>query len=378
MSVPLPLLPVQACFQLSRPGFTLDVDVTLPGRGISVLFGPSGSGKTSFLRCVAGLERAQSGFLEVAGEVWQDDTQNSKKRQFLPTHHRPLGYVFQEASLFPHLDVKANLAYGYRRAAKGIAAHRFSMEHAIDLLGIDHLLDRYSTTLSGGERQRVAIARALATSPRLLLLDEPLAALDAARKQDILPWLEKLRDELDIPMFYVSHAADEVARLADTLVVMEQGRVRAYGSVGAVMARLDLPMALGEDASVLIAGSIKEISTAWHLCLITFPGGQLWVRTTPNSAIGRPVRLRVLARDVSITTVAPAPDTSSIQNLLPCTVSAIQDDTHPAQAVLQLRLKTDSEETFMLSRITRRAAHTLGLCVGMPVWAQVKSAALLS
>jgi molybdate transport system ATP-binding protein len=253
----------------------------------------------------------------------------------------------------------------------------FSMESAIELLGIGHLLDRYSATLSGGERQRVAIARALATNPRLLLLDEPLAALDAARKQDILPWLEKLRDTLDIPMLYVSHAADEVARLADTLVVLEQGHVRACGAVGDVMARLDLPMALGDDASVLIAGNIQQISSEWHLCLIAFPGGQLWVRATPNPVAGRSVRLRVLARDVSIATKEPAPGSSSIQNLLPCTVSAIRDDSHPAQAVVQLRLHTETGEAFMLSRITRRAAHTLGLCVGMPVWAQVKSAALM-
>ena len=363
--------PVRANFKLSRPGFTLDVNVTLPGRGISVLYGASGSGKTSLLRCVAGLEKAQTSFLEVAGEVWQD----SHAKKWLPTHQRPLGYVFQEASLFTHLDVKANLAYGYRRV-KAVTP-RFSMDDTIELLGISHLLDRYSATLSGGERQRVAIARALATSPRLLLLDEPLAALDAARKQDILPWLEKLRDTLDIPMLYVSHAADEVARLADTLVVLELGHVRACGAVGDVMARLDLPMALGEDASVLIAGYAHEVSAEWHLCLVNFPGGQLWVRSMPGTATGRAVRLRVLARDVSIASVAPAPGSSSIQNLLPCTVSAICDDPHPAQAVVQLRLKTETGEAFMLSRITRRAAHTLGLCVGMPVWAQVKSAALL-
>ncbi|MDO8278300.1 MAG: molybdenum ABC transporter ATP-binding protein, partial [Burkholderiaceae bacterium] len=211
------------CVSLQRPAFTLEVDLRVPRRGITVLFGPSGSGKTSLLRCVAGLERAQHARVCIGGEVWQDETQ----AQFLPTWRRPIGYVFQEASLFDHLDVQANLRYGLARSGQSGAAD--ALAPVIALLGIGDLLRRRTAQLSGGERQRVAIARALATRPRLLLLDEPLAALDHARRQDILPWLERLRDELHIPMLYVTHSADEVGRMADTLVIIEQGRVRAAG-----------------------------------------------------------------------------------------------------------------------------------------------------
>jgi molybdenum ABC transporter ATP-binding protein len=202
-------------------GFSLDVDVRLPGQGVSAMFGPSGCGKTTLLRCVAGLTRPASGYVAVGGQVWQDDAAGV----WLPTHRRPLGMVFQEASLFPHLTVQRNLDFGRRRVPA--AERRVSLEQAIELLGIGHLLARRPAGLSGGERQRVAIARALATSPRLLLMDEPLAALDAARKAELLPWFERLARELRIPVLYVTHALDEVARLADHLLLLEGGRARA-------------------------------------------------------------------------------------------------------------------------------------------------------
>ena len=197
---------IDARFRLDWPGFSLNVDLTLPGRGVTALFGHSGSGKTTLLRCIAGLERAPQGRLAVDGEVWQD------AGCWLPPHKRPIGYVFQEASLFAHLTVLGNLRYGLKHIS---GAQRVSLDHAIELLGIAHLLDRKPDLLSGGERQRVGIARALAVSPRLLLMDEPLAALDLKRKQEILPYLERLHDELSIPVLYVSHSTDEVARLAD-------------------------------------------------------------------------------------------------------------------------------------------------------------------
>ena len=225
---------------LPRASFDLQVDLQLPVRGITVLYGASGSGKTSVLRCVAGLERARAARVVVAGEVWQDDA----AQVFLPTHRRALGYVFQEASLFDHLDVRGNLHYGLRRARAPGA--ELTLHTAVQLLGIADLLGG-THQLSGGERQRVAIARALATSPRLLLLDEPMAALDAARRQDILPWLERMRDELRIPMLYVTHSADELARLADHLVVLERGRVRAQGAVQEVLSAIDSPVVVGED-----------------------------------------------------------------------------------------------------------------------------------
>ncbi|WP_323156302.1 molybdenum ABC transporter ATP-binding protein, partial [Pseudomonas oryzihabitans] len=208
-----------ARFELSHPGFALDVDLALPGSGVTALFGPSGSGKTSCLRCVAGLEHGARGRLVVAGETWQD----SERGLFLPPHRRALGYVFQDANLFEHLDVRRNLLFGWKRVAPG--ERRLALEQVVELLGIAGLLTRMPARLSGGERQRVGIARALLTSPRLLLMDEPLAALDAERKAEILPYLERLTRELALPILYVSHAPDEVARLADHLVLLEQGRV---------------------------------------------------------------------------------------------------------------------------------------------------------
>jgi molybdate transport system ATP-binding protein len=263
---------VHARFRLVHAGFTLDVDLQLPGRGVSALFGASGSGKTTCLRAIAGLAHAPGGHLSVNGEVWQDDGRNL----FVPTHKRPLGYVFQEASLFPHLSVRANLEYGMRRVPA--RDRKVSLDHAVELLGISRLLERMPAGLSGGERQRVAIARALATSPRILLMDEPLAALDLARKQEILPYLERLHGELEIPLIYVSHAADEVARLADHLVVLEQGRAVASGPLGETLARLDLPIRLGEDAGVVLEGKIAEVDAGWHLARVDFAGGSLWVR----------------------------------------------------------------------------------------------------
>jgi molybdate transport system ATP-binding protein len=356
---------ISACLKVARPDFTLDVSLELPARGITALFGPSGSGKTTCLRAIAGLERAPGGRVSVLGEVWQDDA----ARVWVPPHRRAVGYVFQEASLFAHLSVRGNVTFGLKRVP--VAEQRFALDQAVELLGIGALMDRRPDTLSGGERQRVAIARALATSPRLLLLDEPLAALDLARKQEILPWLERLRDELDIPMLYVSHAADEVARLADTLVVLERGRVRATGPVAEVLSRLDLPIAVGEDAGVLLDGVVAERDAPWHLCRVAFAGGSLWIRDG-GAPLGHRARVRVLARDVSLATTKP--EGSSIANTLPGTVRHITDDAHAGQAMLSVGV---ADQVF-LARLTRRSVHTLGLKPGSPVWVQVKSAALLS
>ena len=205
---------IRARIDLSFDGFTLDVDLSLPGRGVTAFFGPSGSGKTTLLRCVAGLQSTQRGFISVNGETWQDE------QTFVPVHQRPLGYVFQEASLFGHLSVRKNLEYGLHRVPTD--KRRVALQDVVDLLGIGPLLRRSCESLSGGERQRVAIARALAVSPRLLLMDEPLASLDGARKQEILPYLERLHDNLDIPVLYVSHSPDEVARLADHVVLLAE------------------------------------------------------------------------------------------------------------------------------------------------------------
>ncbi|MFZ5567366.1 MAG: molybdenum ABC transporter ATP-binding protein [Pseudomonadota bacterium] len=354
----------QVRLTLPRADFDLQVDLQLPARGITVLFGASGSGKTSVLRCVAGLERARAARVVVAGEVWQDDATGV----FLPTHRRALGYVFQEASLFDHLDVRANLHYGLRRARAPGA--ELTLHTAVQLLGIGDLLQRRTHQLSGGERQRVAIARALATSPRLLLLDEPMAALDAPRRQDILPWLERMRDELRIPMLYVTHSADELSRLADHLVVLERGRVRAEGAVQEVLAAIDSPVVVGEDMGALLAGVVAERDARWQLVCVRFDGGGLWLRDS-GVPLGQSVRLRVLARDVSLTTVEP--QQTSIQNHFPCEIESVAPDAHPSQVLVRVRCGA----SLLLARITRRAYADLGLQPGTAAWVQVKSVALV-
>ena len=353
---------IQARFQLNHPGFALDVDLDLPAKGVTALFGPSGCGKTTLLRCLAGLTRAPQGRLTVNGEVWQSAS------VFMPTHQRPLGYVFQEANLFAHLNVQRNLLFGQSRVPA--AQRRIALGSVVELLGIGHLLERMPQGLSGGERQRVAIARALLTSPRLLLLDEPLAALDLARKNEFLPYLERLHDALDIPVLYVSHAPDEVARLADHIVVMQEGRAVAAGPLTETLARLDLPIHLGEDAGVVLHAVVVERDAVWQLARVEFVGGSLWVRDG-GQAIGHAVRVRILARDVSIA-LAPVGGTS-IQNCLPATVEQMAGDYHPALALLRLRMGASP----LLARLTRRSAAGLALESGKAVWVQIKAVALI-
>jgi molybdate transport system ATP-binding protein len=350
--------------QLTRQEFQLTVDLRLPSSGISVLFGPSGSGKTTLLRCVAGLERAQHALIRVDDEVWQDDTQ----RVFKPTWQRDLGVVFQEASLFEHLDVQQNLQFGLKRTLKNGADE--ALARSIELLGIGHLLKRQPHSLSGGERQRVAIARALATQPKLLLLDEPMASLDMARRHEILPWLEKMRDELKLPMLYVTHSVDEVVRLANHLVVLDKGRVKAQGEAQDVLTRTNNPAIVGDDVAVLLHGTVETVDSQWHLAKVAFDGGHMWVRDT-NMHVDKAVRLRVLARDVSIT-LHEAQHTS-IQNHIPGYISSIGDDVHPSQSLVRIQCKG----SMVLARLTKKSVATLDLQSGKKVWAQVKSVAVI-
>ena len=355
---------IELRLRLPRDAFTLEVDLALPARGVSALFGPSGCGKTTVLRAMAGLDHA-AGRVAIGDQVWQDDAQHV----FVPVHRRAIGYVIQEAALFPHLDVRRNIGYGLRRVAA--SDRRVALDGAIELLGIAHLLQRRTDTLSGGERQRVAIARALATSPRLLLLDEPLAALDVQRKAEVLPYLERLHAELAIPIVYVSHAIDEVARLAHHLVLMEGGRVLAAGPLVQMLARLDLPTARGDAAGVVLDAVVAERDAHWHLARFDIGGGNsLWARD-PGHELGRAVRLRVLARDVSLSRSAH-PD-SSIGNQLPGRVDHIADDAHPALALVRVQLGAAP----VVARLTRRSADALRLEPGQPVWVQVKTVALL-
>lgn len=355
---------IEACFDLSRPGFALHAEMRVFAHGVIALFGPSGSGKTTLLRCIAGLEQTENGFFQVKDEVWQSG------KDFLPVHRRPLGYVFQEASLFPHLSVRQNLEYGLKRISSG--QRKVQLEQVVDWLGLGKLMERASPAgLSGGERQRVAIARALLTSPRLLLMDEPLSALDAASKRDILPYLERLHGELEIPMIYVSHSLDEVARLADQLVLMEQGRVIASGALSDVLGRLDLPTAHLDDTGSAVEASVGIHDEEYHLTRLDFPGGSLWVSKVER-VTGSVVRARVLARDVSIATAMP--QGSSIANILEARIEDIRDEG-PDRVILRMAVGSGQK---LLSRITRRSRDQLDLAIGMEVFAQVKSVALIA
>jgi molybdate transport system ATP-binding protein len=356
---------IDAGLRLSRVGFELDVQLRLPGQGVTVLLGPSGCGKTTVLRCLAGLERAH-GHVHVVDQVWQDDACGLH----VPTHRRPLGLVFQEASLFAHLSVEGNLMYGFRRTPA--EQRRIQPEQAIGLLGISHLMGRQTSGLSGGERQRVAIARALLTSPALLLMDEPLSALDAARKAEVLPYLAALSGS-GVPIVYVTHSLDEAARLADHLVLMREGRVEMAGPVDEVMARPDSPLARLDDAGTVLHATLVEREPQQGLCRLRLGDGQgpdFWVGGC-TEPIGARVRVRVLARDVSVALSRPLD--SSILNILPATVVALHDED-AASVMLQLRLVDGSA---LLARLTRRSVGVLGLRPGQAVHAQVKGAALL-
>ena len=358
---------LQARFKLMHPGFTLDVDLQLPGRGITGLFGPSGSGKTSCLRCIAGLERPAIGRLLVNGAIWQD----SDRGIWRAPHQRPIGYVFQDANLFPHLSVQRNLEYGLQRIAK--AQRRIPLQQAVDLLGIGHLLQRLPDRLSGGERQRVGVARALLTSPQLLLMDEPLAALDLKRKQEVLPYLERLQHELDIPMLYVSHALDEVARLANHLVVLEQGKSKACGPLQETLMRSDLPFIFEEDAEAVIEGQVAQHDASYDLLDIRLDGTSAMLRL-PHAVLpnGRKVRIKVKARDVSLS--LQQAQASSLLNLLPAQVVRCFDLDNPAHRLVELQLG----EQRLLARITRYSFDQLRISAGLSLWAQIKSVSLLS
>ncbi len=353
--------PIVMRFDLQRAEFRLTVDVEVPGQGVTALFGRSGCGKTTLLRCVAGLEPTVRGRLRVHGEAWQD------AERFVPAHQRPVGYVFQEGQLFPHLSVLGNLLYGYRR----IPAERriVQPDDVTRLLGLEGLLERRTSQISGGQRQRVAMGRALLTSPQILLMDEPLAALDQISKAEILPYLERLHEELSIPVLYVSHAIEEVARLADHMLLMEDGRVRAQGPLRDLITRADLPLVHGEQAAAILVGELGWHLDEEHLSCINVAGASLFVPRLSDQ-ISSTLRVRILARDVSVARQAPLP--SSILNCLPCEIVEIVDDPHPGHCVLKLRLG----EQYLLSRITQRSRAQLELAVGDPVWASVKGVAL--
>lgn len=342
--------------------FNLDVAFNAPTPGVTALFGASGSGKSTVLSVLAGLLRPQSGRVALDGSVLLDTASGAN----VSVDQRRCGVVFQDAKLFPHLSVETNLRYGARRASRDAPGPGF--EEVVALLGISPLLHRRPRALSGGERQRVALGRALLSRPRLLLMDEPLAALDAPRKAEILPFLEQLRDAAGVPILYVTHALDEVDRLADTLVLLDAGRVMASGPLEALAARTDLPTLSGRrDAGAVLACVVEAHDTGRGLTQLGFAGGRLQVPLRPEPA-GARLRLRLRARDVAVATESPRG--ISTHNVLPATVGAIEP-AGPHEAFITLYIGP----TPMLARLTRDAVAQLALTSGGSVFALVKSTA---
>ncbi len=346
---------------LSLDEFDLELAAEIALSGVTAIFGPSGSGKSSLLRTIAGFEHPASGFIRCAGEPWFDTG------VFVPAHRRPVGYMFQDARLFSHLDVSGNLTFAEKRAVDS----PIQRPQVVDALGIGELLDRRVAALSGGERQRVALARTLLTGPRLLLLDEPLAALDQGRKEDILPYLERLPAEFEVPTIYVSHDIDEVAHLADQVMVLDRGRIRAFAPTAAILERFDLAPYTGRfEAGVLVEGEVAGHDQRLKVTRIDLHGATLAVPFAPELATGEAVRLRIRARDVAVATAEP--QGLSIRNQLPGTIARLEADPEAGSAELLI----DIGGPRLRARLTLAAVEDLRLCEGLPVYALVKSVGL--
>ena len=352
---------IECKIKIKLDDFLLDAKFTIPDKGITVVFGDSGSGKTTLLRVIAGLEKSDDGYLKVGDSVWQ------KGDNFVPTHKRQIGYVFQDAALFDHLDVKGNLGYVIKRTD---GLNKDFIESIYTLLEIKSLLNRSTIQLSGGEKQRVAIARALLGKPKILLLDEPLSALDLKRKNEILPYLDSLHNQLDIPILYVTHSQDETSRLADHLMLIENGKIIGNGPVNEMLTRFDMPMARSNEAISIFDAKVINRDPEFSLMYLEFSGGQFVVPDN-GMPIESLVRIRVAARDVSLTKKKQT-DTS-ILNIF----SAVVEEMAP-EGKAQIIVRLSMGEVILLSCLTRKSASTLELEIGLSIFVQVKSIAILS
>jgi molybdate transport system ATP-binding protein len=358
------MLSVQVTHRLGE--FTVDAQFESEG-GLTALFGRSGAGKTSLVNAIAGLIRPERGRIAVDGAVLTDTATG----RFVPAHRRRVGYVFQEGRLFPHLNVRQNLLYGrwFARRAEGRGAERGGeFDRIVGLLGLDHLLARRPANLSGGEKQRVAIGRALLARPRVLVMDEPLASLDERRRGEILPYIERLRDEMRVPIVYVSHSIPEVARLATTLVVLSEGKVAAIGPTAEVMGRIDLfPLTGRAEAGAILATIVAAHDRDFGLTVLRAAAGELRVPYV-ELPVGAAIRVRIRARDVMIALQPPVG--LSALNVLPGTIAEIAAGDGP---IVQMRLDCGGEA--LVARLTRRSVETLGLEPGKRVHAVIKSIA---
>ena len=352
-----------ARFDLHYPSFHFNVDLDMPAAGITVLFGPSGSGKTTLLRCLAGLERASSGFMQFGEDLWQDETRSLCR----PLHDRPIGYVFQEPRLFPHYNVRSNLLYGYNRIRS--EERRIEIEQVVTILDIGHLLERPVHHLSGGEQQRIAIGRALLTSPKLLLMDEPLASLDIQRKQELLPFIRRLHEELAIPVIYISHAISEILQLADLVVLLQAGRVAGLGGLNDILTSLKFRGSFGSPR----VGAVLDAHVAGHnqqygLTQLAFKEHSLFVPLRPVD-VGRSVRVHILSSDVSLV-VGRIHSPTSVLNLLEATVTEIREiDLSSVDVLLDIGAP-------LVASITKKSLVNLGIQPGHRVCAQIKTVAL--
>ena len=349
-------------YYMEKPGFILDVDLSVPAQGVSVIFGPSGCGKTTLLRLLAGLDKTAAGYCSLGTQVWQDAS-----GLMLPPHRRPVGYVFQEPSLFTHLTVEGNLSYGEKR----IPTPSLNKSEILEMLGIGDLLKRFPDKLSGGEKQRVAIARALLSSPSLLLMDEPLSSLDLSRKRELMPFLERLHQELKIPILYVTHSPEELIRLGDYLVVMEAGKVKLHGTFPEVLAQAQLPYLLEEEASVVLEGRVGYRDEDWDLSLVELKDFSLWM-ADGKILPGQKIRLKIFARDVALS-LHPNHGTS-VQNCIHGRVESLIPDIQPGVILARVRVGT----SVVLSRLTRRAVNQLSLTPGREVYLLIKTARSLN
>lgn len=353
---------IAAAFQGQFGSFRLDVEFSAPLRGVTALFGPSGCGKTTILRCLAGL-RKMPGRLSVAGQAWQDDA----AKVFLRPHQRSVGYVFQEPSLFRHLSVRDNVMYGSLRSSRAGSRPIVEFSEVVELMGLASLLDRSPSALSGGERQRVAVGRALLAQPQLLLMDEPLAGLDQVAKEEILPYIETLQEKLSVPVLYVSHDLREVARLADSIIVLSAGRKVCDGPVQEILERLDLDPGDGQfEAGVVLQARVSDHDPEFHMTRLDHHGQRIVIPGI-DLAVGEYVRLRIRARDVALAVAKPA--AISVRNILAGTVLDIVQNPDTAFA----EVLVDVGGGRLRARITRDALQDLGLLAGSHVYALIKS-----
>ena len=359
---------IEATLQLSKPDFKLDVSFSVPGRGVTAVFGPSGCGKTTLLRAIAGLEPETTGSLSVNGQQWLGASGRRAVEQ------RRVGVVFQVPSLFPHLTVQENLLYGRKRLTK--VTKPIETNELIASLEIEKLLQRYPRGLSGGEKQRVALGRALLAEPKLLLMDEPLSALDQGSRGKLMSLLEKFLQEIDIPVFYVTHSSEEVARLADNLVLLANGRVTDHGPIQDVVGAVDGELSRSDTAFSVIEGQIAATQLA---DLISVDCGAGIVLQLPDASStsgityqpGSGVRLRIRARDVSI--CLEQPHSSSILNILPAVITELAAQPYNGSRVVKLELAGKQ----LLCKISEYSVQHLELRVGQPVFAQIKSVSLI-